>query len=314
MGGRRKREVHAQATGSRADRGRRAIQRCALDDPLVQTVGVPFVVALVVAAVIRGVGGAGRGGRLMGLGVPAGFLAGYVLFEGVPFFPPVAAKQKVFFLVLLGAAAGLTIDAVGRRRALRSAAAVIFPAVCVVWLAWRQVAAGPTWEFAITAALLWLGLCLILWRLNATGERAGAQSAVIVLLATSAGAAVVAMFGRSLSLVLLFVALAAAAGALVLWAYAASLINRSPIAFGATALLGGGGALVALACVLALYTPAASLLALAILLLVPFADTLATRLPLGGSLMGRVLGPPVLAAICAVPALAAVGVATLSSG
>ena len=54
--------------------------------------------------------------------------------------------------------------------------------------------------------------------------------------------------------------------------------------------------------------------ALAVLVLVFFADMAAGRIRLGNNLHSRALGPALFAALAAVPALAALGVATAMSG
>ena len=277
------------------------------NDPAVQTGLVPFALALGLAAVLQALGA----GRVMGLALGAGFLAAYALFEGVVPFPPPAAKQKIFYLVAFGLAVGLLIDLMKRPPWLARGAVIAFPLACALWFAWRRLGGNMDLGFAASLLGLWAGGAVLLARLERVGEAQGALSAGILLIAAALGAAGVAMLGASITLALSAGAVAAAAGGLALWAYLALVLKGHSSPFGTAAVLGGGGALVALAGVMALYTPQVGKLPLALILLCLFADQAAQRVGLGGGVMARVGGPVVLAALASVPALAAVGLAYL---
>ena len=281
------------------------------DDPAVQTGLVPFALAFGLAAVLQALGA----GRVMELALGAGFLAAYALFEGVAPFPPPAAKQKVFYLVAFGLAAGLLIDLAKRPAWLTRGAVIAFPLACALWFAWRRLGGSLDGSldpgFAASLLGLWAGGALLLARLERVGESQGAVTAGILLIAAALGAVGVAMLGASITLALSAGAVAAAAGGLVLWSYLVSILKGRTVPFGTAAVLGGGGALVALAGVLALYTPQAAKIPLALLLLCLFADQAAQRASLGSGLLARLGGPVVLAALACVPALAAVGLAYL---
>ena len=80
--------------------------------------------------------------------------------------------------------------------------------------------------------------------------------------------------------------------------------------YGAALLMGAGGTLFLLAWIAALHHPAAvSLPALAILILVFFADLAARHMHLGDSRAARAAAPIILAAVCCVPVLGAITLA-----
>ena len=281
---------------------------------MIQVGLVPLTVAFGLAAFVRIIGGPERGPRLMGIAALIGFLLAYALSEGVPGFPPAAATQKLFYLVLLGGAAGFALDLAGRPPSPQRTARMIFPGLALLWLAWQQLAAGVALGELATLAALWGGGALVLWRLERAETQSGGLSATLLLVVGALGTAGVAVLGSSPTVASLAGVLAAAAGGLALWGYCIWLVKAARGPFGATALLGGGGALLGLAYTLALLSPQASRAALAVLVFVFFADMAAGRIRLGNSLHSRALGPALFAALAAVPALAALGVATAMSG
>ena len=107
-----------------------------------------------------------------------------------------------------------------------------------------------------------------------------------------------------ISLVLLIVI-----GAVLVWAYGASLLRDKTLAFGAAGWLAAGGTLTTLAATTVLFTEAVNRWALAVLLLVFLAD--AVRVPVPGGLVGRALRPLALGIVAAIPAVAAVAIAVL---
>ncbi len=268
----------------------------------------PLAVALAVLAIVR-LAFAERT-ILGGAAVAVGFLLGYALFEGVPPFPPPAGKQKIFYLVLIGGGLGLALDLARSPAALTRGALLVLPGAALAWLAWRQIMAGPEALFWLHLALLWLGFAAVLWRLDQVARSPGGTvPAAVLLCVTAAGASGVAYLGASITMALLLAALAAPAGALLAWSYGERILNRDRHWFGAAALLGGGGALVALAAVLSLYTPQVSRTALVLLALVPFSSLLVERFSPGGEGVRRLGLPWLVAVAAAVTALVAVGAA-----
>jgi len=278
-----------------------------LSDPAVQVGLAPFAVALALGLAAQAFGAA----RFMGLAIGAGFLVAYGLFEGVADFPPPASKQKVFYLVAFGLAAGLAIDLAGRSVWVARAAIVGFPLACALWLAWRRLGGDPSLDFLAALAGYWIGAAIFLARLAQLGAREGPACAGAVLIAAALAASGVAALGSSISLALLAAAVAAATGGATLWSYGAWLLKGQAGAFGQAALLGGGGALVALAGVMTLYAPQTSKVALVLIVLVAFADLAVRPLSGGTGMLARASRPVIHGVLAAIPALAALGLATL---
>ena len=220
--------------------------------------------------------------------------------------------QRIY-LATGGLAVGLALDLLRRPRWLVRGAVIAFPLVCALWMAWRRLGGSPDFAVLATLAGIWAGGALLLARLAHVGERDGAVSAGVSLVAAALGAAGVAMLGASITLALLAVAVAAAAGGLLLWDFAAFAARGQRRPVDTAAVLGGGGALVALAGVMALFTPQVVKPALALVPLAAFADIVARQLRLSPGIAGRIIGPVALGAVAAVPALAAVGMAYLAS-
>jgi hypothetical protein len=285
-----------------------------IDDPVFQAVIAPFAVTLLVVAAARIFGGGRQAELLAGLGVVLGILVGYALLEGVPQFPPPASKQKLFYLIALGGVVGLAVDRLGRPSLLDALAVVAFPAVSLAWLAWRQLNAGPELMFLVTLGMLWTGSAAALRRLADASDRGAGVTGPLLLIVAAAGAAGVALLGRTATLALLSGAIAAAVGAVALWNYVASFRGGGRAGFGRTAILAAAGGLAVICALLVLYTPTASRVALVGVLLVPFSEPVARRIRLGSGAAERILGPVLHGAVAAVPALAAIGFAYVASG
>lgn len=127
------------------------------------------------------------------------------------------------------------------------------------------------------------------------------------LLVAALGLGAIAIFGGAAELGQISFDLATALGGFALWNWP---VNRYP--FGAALLLGAGGALMALAFVLALYSETRPI-ALALLLLYFFADVAANHVKLPAGKVGDTLKPFALIGLALVPALAAIAVAYIES-
>jgi hypothetical protein len=285
-----------------------------LNDPAMQAGVLPLLVALALAGFIRVIGGPERGPRLIGVAVVASFLFSLTLSAGVPPLPPPSPAQHIFYLAILGAAAGFALDMAERPVRPQETLRVVVPGLTLLWLAWGHLAAGVALAELATLAALWGGGTLVLVRLERAETQAGGLSAAVMLVAAALGVAGIASLGASSAVALSAVALAAAAGGLALWGYGVWLIKKASGPFGATTLFGGGAGLLGMAYVLVLFSPQASRVALVILLLVFFADTAAARIRLGGTLRSRIMGPILFATLAAIPALVAVGYAVMTSG
>jgi hypothetical protein len=283
-------------------------------DPVFQTVVAPFGLALLVVAAARLGGGAQRSDIVAGAGVALAILVGYALFEGIPRFPPPAAKQKLFYLIALGAALGLIVDSLGRPAFIDRLVLLVFPAVCVIWLAWRQLSAGPALSEATTLLLLWVGMAAALWRTAEAGNRGGSTAGPVLVIVAALGIAGVAMLGRTMTLSLLSLTIAAATGALAVWSHLSAILGYAARGGARTLLLPAAGGLAIICALLVLFTPTASRMALIGILLVPFTKPVARRIHLGSGAAERVLTPLVHGFVAALPALAAVGIAYVTSG
>jgi hypothetical protein len=274
-----------------------------LGDPLVQSALLPALATALLTGLIRLAGGRGRGPLLASAAIAAGFLLAYAAILGWPPLPPRASTQKIAYIALAGLALGAALDAAGAGRGVLGWASVALGTLLAVgWLYGRQLLAAPTAEQIALAAAVALGGLFLLARLEVA--RDDAPSAAVMLLVAAAGAAFVAVLGRSAALGQLAGALAAATGGFLLWNWPVARYR-----FGAAAVLGAGGALVAILASLAFFT-AASRIALALLPLVFLADSAAARLPLGKKPALRPVG---LGLVALVPAALAVAAAYLAA-
>ena len=241
----------------------------------------PFTVALVVAGLARLMVTGRRGAVLAGAALPVGLLAGWwLVFHRLPALPPRPGQSDLVPLVALaGLALGLALDLLGGRR-LVLAGAVVF-AVAACWLALGTPLAWSARSAVLGLTLLaaWLAVLLRL----ATRPPAEPGAAVLLLAGALGLGGVTAIAGEPAFAASAFVLAGAAAGFLA-WNWALA------VPFLAIALLGGGGALAALAAAAAL-TGRVPPVALALLLLIPFADGTARRLPTGSGALARVLAP-----------------------
>ena len=115
------------------------------------------------------------GGKYAPLGcsaVPIAFLAGNILFLGIPTFPSADPLHLIPIVILAGLLAGIVIDAAIGIESAKLAVVLVWPAVVVVGIGWREMP-----DFATIAglpmALLWLGAVLgCLW-LGLQADRSG---------------------------------------------------------------------------------------------------------------------------------------------
>lgn len=290
--------------------GGAAILDALMSNPATPGTVIPFALAVVLTAVIRFVGGTTQGRALAIAAAVVAFLVAFLIIESLPPFPPAAAKQKVFYLVLLALVVGLVLDLSGAPRPFARGALLLFPLIGLAWIGWRPLVAGPDVQLILRLAVLWLVSAAILWRLMTLSDR-GALGPGVQVLVAAAGTAFVALLGNSASLGVLASSVAAATGGVLSWAFLAAFFSSGRYGFGSVGVLGTGGALLTLVYVLVLFTETVNLIALAVLALVFAADRVAARMPPRRAL-GRVAQPVVLAALAAIPAAAAVGVALIA--
>lgn len=270
---------------------------------------MPLALGIILTAGVRFANGSHHGPQVAPAGVGLAFLATYFLILGVPPIPPVQASQKLAYAVAGGLVVGFLLDLGKLPAAFRWILFPIGTAAVLYWIGWRKLDAivWPEGKWlALGAVALWVATLIGLWRLEA-GREARLNPAVKLLVA-SLGMAAVAMVGQSSALAQLAFALAAAIGGYMLWNWPA---YRWP--YGGALLMGAGSALAGIGMILVLYSRT-SVIALALLLLVFFADLAARRINLGSGGFAKAFEPIVLAGLCLVPALAAVAVAHFGSG
>ena len=149
---------------------------------------------------------------------------------------------------------------------------------------------------------LWLASIAALWRLEA--DRKAGLNPTVMLMVAALGLAAVTLLGGVAEISHLAVALAAALFGFSLWNWPTNVFP-----YGAALLMGAGGTLFLLAWIAVLHYATVNLSALAILLLIFFADIAARHMHLVDSRAARAATPIVLAAVCCVPALGAIALA-----
>ncbi|MDJ0949483.1 MAG: hypothetical protein QNJ94_11230 [Alphaproteobacteria bacterium] len=287
------------------------------DELLLQTVGLPLAATLVLFWLALALFRTSRPSLLpiASAAVAIAFLLVYLWVLGAPPLPPRASTQKLAYVCLAGLIIGIAVDVLGERlssRALRLGAVVAIGAVAL-WLGWPKIRTGQTADLLALAGL-WAGGAFAFDRLttlSTDGDRPLAPG--ILLLSSCLAVAALGFHFASASVMQLASALAVAIGAYLLWNWLALLLRPALAArFGFGALCGAGGALFALACILAFFTKTAGW-ALAIMLLVFLAPTVSGNRPAGTGIVARASRPALLFAVSLVPVVVAVAAITLFS-
>lgn len=273
-------------------------------DPLVQSVLVPVAGGFLLTGAIRVANGPTKGPLVAGASVGLGFLFAYGLTLGFPALPPALPEHKLAYLVAAGLVIGFLLDFFRRGPLFRETVYLLGTAAGLYWIALPRIEAGGAWTY-LALIVLWLGSAVVGYRLEKS--RSAGIEPCLKLLVAALGLGAIAIFGRAVDLGQVAFGLATALGGFALWNWP---VSRYP--FGATLLLAAGGALVATAFVLVLYTET-SPIALSLLLLCFFTDLAAKRVKLPAGKLGDALRPFVLVGLALVPALAAVAVAYIQS-
>ncbi|MDA0230829.1 MAG: hypothetical protein O3B21_11665 [Proteobacteria bacterium] len=259
------------------------------------------MLGFVLTGAVRLANGRTRGPNVAGAAVALSVAAVYFLIIGVPPHPPMSGLDKLVYGIAGGVALGFCLDFLRFPPFIRW---LLFPVGGAALLYWLEL---PGVETASTMALIglgamWLASIAALWRLEA--EREAGLNPTAMLMVAALGLAAVTMLGGAIEIAHLAVALATALFGFSLWNWPTNVFP-----YGAALLMGAGGTLFLLAWIAALHYATVSLPALAILLLVFFADIAARHMQLGDSRAARAATPIVLAAVCCVPALGAVALA-----
>lgn len=194
-----------------------------LANPAVQGGLAPFVVGLIVAAILAKA-------KLGGLAVTAGFAVAIALASGLV-FSPLTAVRKVALLGLLAPAAGIAVDFALRRGRTLTVLLALACGALTAWAFWSVLRQKPVGE----ALLLGGGLAVfVAWlvgsmlALAVQPVRAGAAALMLGL-----GTGVSAILGASALLGLYGIAIGAGAGAFVL----VQMLTGRRLAAGATLTL-----------------------------------------------------------------------------
>ncbi len=290
-----------------------------LQDPIVLGIVVPFVVSFVLSAVLRLALGPIMGPRYAVAAVGLAFLMTYWVVLGIPMFPPQASIQKVFYLAGLAWVVGLIIDVTRTERAMGHLLSYVFPLMALLWLGWRLITGGASAGDVTAMIVLYAAAILVFWRVAATARSADVEtdsrhalSPVILVMVAALASGLIALNGASASLAQLALALSLAAGGHLLWHYIAYMRQGPPFIFGATGAFGAAGILLVLIDVMTLFVGRVSRWALLIVALVFVADVVVRRIAFEGS-WARWLNPVLYGALVALPAIAAVAVATMTA-
>ena len=227
-----------------------------LTDPLIARLAVPVLVTIVVAVLVRLLGGTGT--RAASIGLPAGVIAAYAVLPGWPWAPPTETLDQVAWFVVAGTLAGLGIDIMTRGRLAPTFVGLFWPALAIAYLV------GFEWQTGVDRNLYRYGeasvvLGLVLARMEQirdTGISAPVGGAVV-----AAGLGAVAwVSGLPETAMFAFVMAVAGLG----WILCNWQTRR--LSLGATGLLGWGGAIMALAAHLALTSEVNGFIVLLVLL------------------------------------------------
>jgi hypothetical protein len=199
-----------------------------MNDVLLVVVAVPFAIGAAIAFATLWLRAGARAAALSFL-LPAGALLAFALNEGAPPFPPLAAKQKLPYLLLIAAIAGplFTIPAPARRvpRWLLALAAVV---ASLFWVGRSVAWVRPTSPQGMAAYALGLLALAALALAARAGDEARADSVLTVAGAfwQACGGAVAALFAPYVGAAQTLGAWAATLGGFLLVGYLARLTGR----------------------------------------------------------------------------------------
>lgn len=268
---------------------------------------IPFGAALACGAVLRLAAGPAWGARVAGLSVFVGFAAAWQWLLLAPWVP-MDGLTRVIHIAIGGFLFGLVLDVLqpGRRWLVVVAAAFAFGSV---WSAITGALLGPppdeigVWFRLVLYLAAW---GLLLFRLRTLQSEGPSVLAISLMLAIGLGL-VGQMSGEGAIAAAAYCLAAAIAGYLALaWVLAVPL--------GHAVVLGCGGTLMGLGMALADPFSEASALALVVLLLVPFGDGTAKRVPLGPEAVRPFVYPLALMAVAVLPVAVSAILAFLLSG
>ncbi len=288
-----------------------------LANPVVLTVLPPLLAGLILG-ILAWASGSNR--LVVVLAWGAGVLFVYWLLEGVPPLPPIAAKQKLGYLIGFGALAGIASSLMPGARNRAALASAVLAAVAVVWLGWSKITNSGNTGIVVLAALLAVLLAagIVGWLSSDNADSDESQSeqpflAPGILLTTAIAGSIVAASGLFLGMGQILGALSAMLGGALAVSYMALLVRGQGLALlPPGAIQAVGNALLCVVVLTALLGPSPSLLALIVLSTGPLLAVL-LRSRIAALLPGAKFLRPILAgAIIAIPAITASLIAVLT--
>lgn len=245
-----------------------------LENPIASAALICFLLGLALSGLAR----IFRHSAVASIVLPIIFLASYVVtYQQVPPFPPVGSTNKIFYVALAATLAGLVLDVLPRTAVYRRLLAIILPLLIVGWIGVPRFA-KPDIELIATALGLWLGGIAVLWRLDTAAtapseHNGGSIVGTATLMGLLLAFAPVALLGGSSTSLMLCLAAVVGLAAAALWEI---FVPRG--AFGASAVYGVGGGLLAMIDTVTLITREVDLVALALLLLIPYSGEIGGQL------------------------------------
>ena len=281
-----------------------------LANPVVVTILPPLLAGLLLG-VLAWVSSGNRIAMALGWGI--GLLFIYWLLEGVPPLPPIAAKQKLGYLLALGGLAGFALIAWRFSPLISRLKYIALAALAVISLGWSKFGgADDLWVLLLAIAvsgLLSAGSIAAMSLTDSQTPQAAVERTFIIptaYLTTAIAGSIVAASGLFLGMAQMLGALAAMLGGAIAVGFFALLARGRGIdLLPQGAAMAVANALLCAVALTALLAPSANGLALVLLSLGPLlAALLANRLAM--ALPGIALFRPILAgAIIAVPAIIA---------
>lgn len=238
-------------------------------NPIVQSTLLPFVVSILLVGLLRLASRWVPAGRLGAASIGIAFLAVNWQVFGAPPFPPQGALQKLPYLATLGLVVGLLLDGWRTGDTTRRVVTGAWLLTVVVWLAAPRLQ-HPSFPFLLALCGVFVAALVVLFRVERLHSEDNVGPALVG--AACLGLAAVAMRGSSATIFQLAVALAFAVAGFSVWNW-----PRRRDTYASLLLIGGAGTLLALATQVLLFSDAPPL-AVAVLVLVFFADVPARRL------------------------------------
>ena len=282
---------------------------------LLTTVLLPLVLGVVIA--LPGTGST-KNLALTALLIPIAAAIASVAIEGLPAFPPVAAKQKLPVLLLGGGIIFAVLAVVLKKPLQRRVAAlvsVLSLAVPAWWLGRNVLLANPTKAATLAVVLVIVALEMLVVASSRSRKPAAAAALPAALIATAIGTALTAIMGGYIGMAQMNGALAALFGGWLLVRYIAYLRgNDDAFLLQGMAAFSFTWTAAAAVAMTVLFAPSASPVAL-VLCVLPTAVFVALNWRRAEfAHQPRALRPLISGGLAALPAIIAILMAVLNEG